>query len=74
MDAIGVELREAMKEPGCPVCRLLQRFEGRTIEAFLYEHPTDPELRRALVEAVEFLVGKAGPERSDGRRRLWRLR
>ena len=62
MDAIGVELREAMNEPGCPVCRLLQRFEERTIEAFLYERPTDPELRRAF-------------RRSGGlcRRHAWRV-
>ncbi|GAB6135305.1 DUF6062 family protein [Thermococcus prieurii] len=46
MDVIELELRNAMSEPGCPVCRLVERFERTEIETILYEHPNDPEVRR----------------------------
>ena len=46
MDVIELELRNAMNEPGCPVCRLVDRFEVNEIETILYEHPNDPEVRR----------------------------
>ncbi|CAI1493778.1 conserved protein of unknown function [Thermococcus nautili] len=48
MDVIEAELLRAMEEPGCPVCRLVEKFEDEEIETILYEHPNDPAVRRAF--------------------------
>ena len=45
MDVIGVKLRGALSSRGCPVCRLMEKFEEDEIVTVLYEHVTDPEVR-----------------------------
>jgi len=48
MDVIEMEFRRAMKNPGCPICRLVEEFEKKEIETILYEHPNDPEVRKSI--------------------------
>lgn len=43
-----VQLLEACREPGCPVCRCAIRDGRRYLETLLYEQVTDPVTRRAL--------------------------
>ncbi len=45
------DLRDAMKQPGCPVCRLAHRAADRFIETLLWEMVNDPETRRDLRRA-----------------------
>jgi len=42
------DLRDAMREPGCPVCRLRHDSVEGYIESLLWESVTDPDRRRAL--------------------------
>ncbi|WP_457751655.1 DUF6062 family protein [Thermococcus sp.] len=44
MDMIGVYLKEAFLKEGCPVCRMLREFEGKTLATILYEHSNDPQV------------------------------
>jgi len=39
------KLLDAMKAPGCPICRRLVEENRRSIESFLYESVNDPALR-----------------------------
>jgi Family of unknown function (DUF6062) len=39
------KLLDAMKAPGCPICRRLVEENRRSIEGFLYESVNDPALR-----------------------------
>lgn len=41
-------LVEACDEPGCPVCRCLNRESRSYLDALLYEQVTDPDTRRAI--------------------------
>lgn len=36
------DLIEAFAQPGCAICRLLERDVSRFLDTLLYEHPTDP--------------------------------
>lgn len=36
------DLLETLPLPGCAVCRLLERDDGRFLDTLLYEHPVDP--------------------------------
>jgi len=45
MDLVGIYLREAFEGEGCPVCRILQRFEEEEMGTILYEHVNDPAVR-----------------------------
>lgn len=48
------ELRDACAEEGCPVCTLLVRFSGRTMDHFMYERVTDPGCREELLASRGF--------------------
>lgn len=47
-------LVEALRDTGCPLCRLGDRAAGRLIEGVLYESVTDPDTRARLVAAHGF--------------------
>ena len=48
------DLREALQEPGCPVCRLALRVVARYLDNLLYENVNDPGVRHAIREARGF--------------------
>jgi hypothetical protein len=45
---------EACDDPGCPLCRVAQRWGGRFMAAILYEEVTDPHTRGRLKESFGF--------------------
>lgn len=45
---------EACAEPGCPLCRVSERWGGRFIAAILYEEVTDPHTRGRLKQSFGF--------------------
>jgi hypothetical protein len=45
------DLRDAMKQPGCPICRLAHRAAQGYIDTLLWEMVNDPESRRDLRRA-----------------------
>lgn len=47
-------LVEALREPGCPLCRLGNRAAERFIDGVLYESVTDPKMRARLIESHGF--------------------
>src|SRR5438105_4206992 len=47
-DSAVFEVREALREPGCAVCRLTLRSVGRLIKSVAYEQVNDPPLRKEL--------------------------
>ena len=47
-DATAFEVREALRHPGCPVCRLSLRSVGRWLKAVAYEQVNDIQLRAEL--------------------------
>lgn len=49
-----VDLKEAMAQPGCPLCRLAARTERRYLSSFLYENVLDVGVREALRSAWGF--------------------
>ncbi|NJE10445.1 DUF6062 family protein [Thermococcus sp. MAR1] len=51
MDLIGIYLRDAMGE-GCPVCRILRKYEESEIETILYEHVNNPDVREKFKESL----------------------
>lgn len=52
MDLIGIYLREAVEGGGCPVCRLLEKFEEDEIGTILYEHVNDPTVREEFKKSL----------------------
>jgi hypothetical protein len=42
------DLRDALAEPGCPLCRRVARAVDRYLRALLYESVNDPEVREGL--------------------------
>jgi hypothetical protein len=48
------EAQEAMKEPGCPVCTLVERAVVARIDSLAYESVTDPEAREGLRDSLAF--------------------
>jgi hypothetical protein len=47
-DATAFEVREAVHEPGCPVCRLTLRSVARLLQSVAYEQVNDVSLRAQL--------------------------
>lgn len=48
------DLREALSQPGCPVCRLVERDTGRYLDNLLWENVNDPGMRREIRRALGF--------------------
>ena len=51
-----VQLEEAMKKPGCPVCRMQHDAAVHSIDAFLWENVNDPVIRKPINDAYGFCV------------------
>jgi hypothetical protein len=49
-----VKLEEAMKERGCPVCRLAYEAAIQSIDSFLWENVNDPAARKPINDAYGF--------------------
>ncbi|MBO8173854.1 MAG: hypothetical protein H0Z18_01200 [Thermococcus sp.] len=52
MDLIGIYLREAIQESGCPVCKILKKYEEDIIGQILYEHVNNPSVREKFAESL----------------------
>lgn len=50
----AVKIEEAMKEPGCLVCRMARQTAVRAVDSFLWEHVNDAEVRQNIIEAYGF--------------------
>jgi hypothetical protein len=48
------DLRDALTQPGCPVCRLMARDTERYLDGLLWESVNDPGVRHKLREAQGF--------------------
>ncbi len=48
------DLREALSQSGCPVCRLVEVDTGRYLDNLLWENVNDPGLRREIRRARGF--------------------
>jgi hypothetical protein len=53
-DTAAFELRDALREAGCPVCRLALRSAARLIQSIAYEQVNDIALRKQLRMAGGF--------------------
>lgn len=53
-DSAVFEVRDALEQPGCAVCRLALRSVGRFLQAVAYEQVNDPGLRADLRSAMGF--------------------
>jgi len=51
---VYLELKEALTQPGCPLCQLAVHTERRYLSAFLYENVLDVGVREALHSAWGF--------------------
>jgi hypothetical protein len=51
-----VQLEEAMKKPGCPVCRMQYDAAVHSIDAFLWENVNDPVIRKPINDAYGFCL------------------
>jgi hypothetical protein len=49
-----VKVREALRQGGCPVCRVASASSRRYLWGFLYEQVNDPEVRTALLRSRGF--------------------
>jgi len=65
MDMVTIYLKDALGE-GCPVCRILRKYEDSEMEVILYEHVNDPDVRREFRKSLGLcthhawkLLGKA---------------
>ncbi|MCC6179685.1 MAG: hypothetical protein IT305_30610 [Chloroflexi bacterium] len=47
-DSAAFEVRAALGQPGCPICRLALRAVGRFIDSLAYEQVNDPGMRGEL--------------------------
>ncbi len=52
MDLIGIYLKEALEDSGCPVCNLLRKYERNEIGTILYEHVNNPSVREQFKESL----------------------
>jgi len=52
MDMIGIYLKEAIEESGCPVCEVLEKHEHRLMDEILYEHVLDPAVDREFKKSM----------------------
>ncbi|MCR4402764.1 MAG: DUF6062 family protein [Firmicutes bacterium] len=59
-------LRDAMKKPGCFVCRLTNEMVDRYLDMFLYENVNDVDVRRDLRESNGFCPTHARQLREHG--------
>lgn len=48
------DIIEACAKPGCPLCRVAERWGGRFMAAILYEEVTDPHTRGRLKQSFGF--------------------
>jgi len=48
------KLEEAMRQPGCPVCRISRAAAERGIDAFLWENVNDIPTRQPIIDAYGF--------------------
>lgn len=48
------ELRDALAEDGCPICRLAQKSVARFLDGLIYENVNDPGIREDIREARGF--------------------
>jgi hypothetical protein len=47
-------LVEAMKKPGCPVCRIFRQASERALESFLWENVNEPDVRQGILASYGF--------------------
>ena len=47
-------LIDAMKKPGCPVCRIFRQASERALESFLWENVNEPDVRQGILDAYGF--------------------
>lgn len=47
-------LVEAMKQTGCPVCRIGQQGARRALESFLWENVNEPDVRQGILDSYGF--------------------
>ncbi len=47
-------LIEAMRKPGCPVCRIYRQASERALESFLWENVNEPDVRQGILDAYGF--------------------
>jgi hypothetical protein len=47
-------LIEAMKKPGCPVCRLFRQGSERALESFLWENVNEVDVRQGILDSYGF--------------------
>jgi hypothetical protein len=47
-------LVDALKNPGCPVCRIFRQASERALESFLWENVNEPDVRQGILAAYGF--------------------
>lgn len=47
-------LVEAMKKPGCPVCRINRQASERALVSFLWENVNEPDVRQGILDSYGF--------------------
>lgn len=47
-------LIEAMKKPGCPICRIGRQGAQRALESFLWENVNEPDVRQGILDSYGF--------------------
>lgn len=47
-------LLEAMKKPGCPICRVSRQAAERALESFLWENVNEPDVRQGILDSLGF--------------------
>jgi len=53
-DLVRLALLDEMKQPGCPVCRLIDKRSEKRTNAIFYENVTDSGFRRDFLDAEGF--------------------
>ena len=51
MDMVTLYLKDVLGE-GCPVCRLMRKYEDSEMDVILYEHVNDPEVRKEFRKSL----------------------
>lgn len=47
-------LLEAMRKPGCPICRIFRQASERALESFLWENVNEPDIRQGILDSYGF--------------------
>lgn len=47
-------LLEAIKKPGCPVCRIFRQASERALKSFLWENVNEPDVRQGILNSYGF--------------------